>query len=94
MNTLKYKRKVLSLAGRNSSNGKLSFVISYLHNRYRFPNLRNPKDLSEIWIKRVLDGKVNELSYLADKYENDKAQLTGYVRSAVSSLRNAGLLNE
>lgn len=69
MNTLKYKRKVLSLAGRNSSNGKLSFVISYLHNRYRFPNLRNPKDLSEIWIKRVLDGKVNELSYLADKYE-------------------------
>ena len=34
------------------------------------------------------------VDYLADKYENDKAQLTGYVRSAVSSLRNAGLLNE
>ncbi len=55
--------------GRNSSNGKLSFVVSYLHNRHRLPNLKHPKDLSEIWIKRVLDGKVNELWYLADKYE-------------------------
>lgn len=55
--------------GRNSSNGKLSFVVSYLHNRHRLPDLKHPKDLSEIWIKRVLDGKVNELSYLADKYE-------------------------
>lgn len=57
------------MVGRNSSNGKLSFVVSYLHNRKRLPNLKHPKDLSEIWIKRVLDGKVNELSYLADKYE-------------------------
>jgi len=57
------------LVGRNSSNGKLSFIVSYLHNRKRLPNLKHPKDLSEIWIKRVLDGKVNELSYLADKYE-------------------------
>ena len=57
------------MAGTSSSNGKLSFVVSYLHNRHRLPNLKHPKDLSEIWIKRVLDGKVNELSYLADKYE-------------------------
>lgn len=69
MNTLRFKQKVLSWVGENSSNGKLSFVVSYLHNRCRFPNLKHPKDLSEIWIKRVLDGKVNELSYLADKYE-------------------------
>lgn len=69
MNTLKLKQKVLSLVGRNSSDGKLSFVVSYLHNRCRLPNLKHPKDLSEIWIKRVLDGKVNELWYLADKYE-------------------------
>lgn len=69
MNTLRFKQRVLSLVGRNSSNGKLSFVVSYLHNRKRLPNLKHPKDLSEIWIKRVLDGKVNELSYLADKYE-------------------------
>ena len=68
MNALKFKRKVLSLVGTSSSNGKLSFVVSYLHNRNRLPNLKHPKDLSEIWIKRVLDGKVNELSYMADKY--------------------------
>lgn len=68
MNTLKLKQKVLSLVGRNSSSGKLSFIVSYLHNRHRFPNLKHPKDLSEIWFRRVLDGKVNELSYLADKY--------------------------
>ena len=64
-----FKRIILRIAGRNSSNGKLSFVISYFHNRGRIPNLRHPKDLSEIWIKHVLDGKVNDLSYLADKYE-------------------------
>ena len=63
------KRKVLSFLGHRSVNGKWSFVASYLHNRYHLPNLKRPKDLSEIWIKRVLDGKVNELSYLADKYE-------------------------
>ncbi len=69
MSYLFFKRKVLSFAGKCSPNGRLSFVISYLHNRHRWPNLTDPKDLSEIWIKRVLDGKVNELSYLADKYE-------------------------
>ena len=62
------KRKVLEFLGRISGKGKASFQLSYLHNRGRLPNLRKPTDLSEIWIKRVLDGKVNELSYLADKY--------------------------
>ena len=46
----------------------LFFRLAYFHNRGRFPNLSKPKDLSEIWIKRVLDGKVNELFYLADKF--------------------------
>ena len=69
MNVRKHKRKVLSFLGHNSVNGKLSFVVSYLHNRYHLPNLKHPRDLSEIWIKRVLDGKVDELSHLADKYE-------------------------
>lgn len=69
MDNLKFKRIILSIVGRNSSNGKMSFVVSYLHNRHRLPKLNHPTDLSEIWIKRVLDGKVNELWYLADKYE-------------------------
>lgn len=47
---------------------KLYFSIAYIHNRMRFPNLREPKDLSEIWIKRVLDGEINRIYPLADKF--------------------------
>lgn len=47
----------------------LFYKISYFHNRGRLPNFNKPKDLSEIWIKKVLDGNVNKLSHLADKYE-------------------------
>lgn len=68
MNTLKLKKFVLWLLGMNTQNGRCAFWLSYVHNRHRIPNFKNPKDLSEIWIKRVLDGKVNELYYLADKY--------------------------
>ena len=68
MNTLKLKQYFLNLVGIGESGAKRIFTISYIHNRYRFPNFQNPRDLSEICIKRVLDGKVNELFYLADKY--------------------------
>lgn len=68
MNTKKLKQRILHFLGGHSKRGKNAFVLSYLHNRHRFPNLKHPKDLSEIWIKRVLDGKINELSSLADKY--------------------------
>ncbi len=61
------KRKILSNAGRFVG-ARLSFVISYFHNRHRLPNLNKPKNLSEIWFKRVLDGKVNEIYWLADKF--------------------------
>ena len=68
MNALKLKQLILGLAEKNSQDGRLSFWLSYVHNRHRIPNFKSPKDLSELWIKRVLDGKVNELYYLADKY--------------------------
>lgn len=68
MNALKFKRAILGLLGKNAQDGRRAFWLSYVHNRHRIPNFKNPKDLSEIWIKRVLDGKVNELYYLADKY--------------------------
>ena len=64
----KIKDIVLGFLGRNSKNGKLSFQLSYLHNRGKLPNLCEPKDLAEIWICQVLDGKVNDIAYLADKY--------------------------
>ena len=62
------KEIILKLLGRHSKDGKWAFMLSYLHNRGRFPNLRHPKDLSEIWIKKVLDGEINRISYLADKF--------------------------
>lgn len=62
------KDNILRFVGRHSNNGRLAFVLSYLHNRGKLPNLKQPKDLSEIWIKRVLDGEVNKIAFLADKY--------------------------
>lgn len=76
MLTVKIKENILRFLNLNSSNGKIQFFISYVHNRRRLPNFKNPKDLSEIWIKRVLDGKVNDVSYLADKHE-----VRGWIKS-------------
>lgn len=43
-------------------------LASYIHNRKRLPNLKHPRDISEIWIKSVLDGSVKKNYLLADKY--------------------------
>lgn len=47
---------------------ELFFKIAYFHNRRRFLNLSHPRDISEILIKQVIDGTVNQTYYLADKY--------------------------
>ena len=44
------------------------FTIAYIHNRWRIPNFSRPKDLSEIWIRKILSGEINRLAWLADKY--------------------------
>ena len=44
------------------------FAIAYIHNRKRVPHFKHPRDLSEIWIKSILDGKPREMYWLADKY--------------------------
>lgn len=49
-------------------NPKVYFTISYLHNHKRFPNFNKPKDLSELWISRLLRGDFLKIYYLADKY--------------------------
>lgn len=46
----------------------LFFTIAYIHNRKRVPNFKHPRDLSEIWIKYILDGKPRQMYWLADKY--------------------------
>ena len=47
---------------------KFFFIIAYVHNRKRFPNFNHPRDLSEIWIKSILDGTPRKKYWLADKY--------------------------
>ena len=47
---------------------KFFFIIAYVHNRKRVPHFKHPRDLSEIWIKSILDGKPREMYWLADKY--------------------------
>lgn len=49
-------------------NQRLYFTLSYIHNHKRLPNFYQPKDLSEIWISRLLRGDFNKIFYLADKY--------------------------
>ncbi len=48
---------------------KIHFCLAYYHHRHRWPNLKSPKDLSELWIKRLLDGNINKFYILADKYK-------------------------
>lgn len=47
----------------------LSFAISYFHHRHKFPDLKNPKDLSEIWYAKTRAGFYLQFSDLADKYK-------------------------
>lgn len=52
----------------SSFSPKTYFQLAYFHHRKRLPNFESPQDLSELWIKRLLSGKINEYYYLADKY--------------------------
>lgn len=47
----------------------LFFRLAYFHNRKRFPNIKAPKDISEIWIKWTLDGGPKRHYHLADKFK-------------------------
>lgn len=46
---------------------KLYIKLSYLHNRGKLPNLKNPKDVSEIILSTMYSGKVNEYTDYVDK---------------------------
>lgn len=59
----------------------LFFKISYYHNRGKLLNLKNPQDLSAIWIKKLLDGEINRNAWLADKYA-----VREYVRDRVGEV--------
>jgi hypothetical protein len=42
--------------------------LSYFHNRGRLPNFKNPSNLSEFIISKIISGKINDYAPLADKY--------------------------
>lgn len=46
----------------------LFFRLSYFHNHWHFLQLNHPKNISEIWIKKLLAGEFDKYAYLADKY--------------------------
>lgn len=48
---------------------KLYIKLSYFHNRGAFPNLKTPKNLSEIILASICSGKVNDYSRYVDKIE-------------------------
>lgn len=45
------------------------YRCAYFHNRKRFPNLKNPKDISEYLISKLLSGDIDNLYELADKFK-------------------------
>lgn len=60
------KQRIADLISANFPS--LFFRIAYIHNRHRIPHFNHPRDLSEIWIQKLLRGDINKISYLADKY--------------------------
>ena len=63
------KQKILSFLAKVTTtiSPKLYIKLSYLHNRGKLPNLKNPKDVSEIILSTIYSGKVNEYSDYVDK---------------------------
>ena len=61
------KRQLSELIAKISP--QLYFRCAYFYNRGHFPNLYRPKDISEVLIKQVLDGTVDSMAFLADKYQ-------------------------
>lgn len=45
----------------------LYYHLAYFHNHNRWPNLRNPKDLSEVIGRQCITGEINQYGVYADK---------------------------
>ena len=46
---------------------RLYLTLSYIHNRGKLPNFKQPKDLSEIVFSKLISGEINNFSVFADK---------------------------
>ena len=47
---------------------KMYYILSYLHNRKKIINLKQPSNLSEFIISNIVFGRVNSLANYTDKY--------------------------
>ncbi|MCM1140877.1 MAG: hypothetical protein NC453_20090 [Muribaculum sp.] len=92
MSVKKYLTRIIS-----KLSPSLFFRIAYFHNRKRWPNLKNPSDLSEHAIWRVLNNKVNNIYYLADKYAVreyvEKKGLKNILTPLIAVYEEAGQIN-
>lgn len=46
---------------------RLYLTLSYIHNRGKLPNFKNPKDLSEIVFSKLISGEINDIYEYVDK---------------------------
>ena len=75
---MKLKSVIARVVSKVSPN--LYFRLSYFKNRKRFLSLKHPKDISEILISKVVNGEIDKVAYLADKYEVRKfIEEKGYI---------------
>lgn len=65
MINIKIKQNIASFISKISP--ELYKRLSYFHNRGHFPNLKKPKNISEIILSTMISGKVNEYSDYVDK---------------------------
>lgn len=63
------KQKILKFMAKiaTSISPKLYINLSYLHNRGQFPNLKHPKNISEIILSTMYSGKINKYANYVDK---------------------------
>lgn len=51
----------------NALSPRLSFSLSYYRHRHKWPNLKNPRNLSEIIGAQMVSGEINKYSDYTDK---------------------------
>jgi hypothetical protein len=61
--------KILSASIAEKISPAFYLKLSYFHNRGRFPNLKNPTNISEFIISEIVSEKINNYAHLADKYK-------------------------
>lgn len=67
MNTINAFKEAINAILPHLLGRRLTYSIRYYHNRKKWPNLKDPKDMSEILISKILDKDFEKYSIYADK---------------------------